>query len=159
MTHGIYNLGIKIKICVFHLKPSLQFSAPWYTQRKVREQYQNFYRRILVTQTVVGIMVYAVHAQLWLLCYDFHPCCAEKSSSNVLRKEFPGANPICLPLLFLLFTAITVTVLSILLRGEGVTYSFSSHDFITNVKISFCRVREITNEKVFIAFPNDTALS
>lgn len=108
---------------------------------------------------MVGIIVYAMHAQPWLLCYDFHPCCAERSSSNVLRKEFPGANPICLPLLFLLFTALTVTVLSILLRGEGVIYSFSSHDFITNVKISFCRVREITNEKVFIAFPNYTALS
>lgn len=27
MTQGIYNLGIKVKICAFHYKPSLHFSS------------------------------------------------------------------------------------------------------------------------------------
>jgi len=63
------------------------------------------------------------------------------------RENFPGANPICLSLLFLPFTAVTVITLSVILRGEGVIYPFPSNDFIPKAKISFCRVRELNNKK------------
>lgn len=77
----------------------------------------------------------------------------------MLKKEFPGANPICLSLLFLPFTTMTVIMLSIILRGEGVIYLFpGNNDFITNTKISFQRVREDNNKKNthYIAFKNYT---
>lgn len=68
----------------------------------------------------------------------------------MLKKEFPGANPICLSLLFLPFTTMTVIMLSIILRGEGVIYLFpGNNDFITNTKISFQRVREENNKKKY----------
>lgn len=103
-----------------------------------------------MSQSMFGIMIYI------FLHYAFDPFCAERSSSNVSRRDLPGANPICLLLLFLLSTTVTVTMFSILWRGEGVINSFSSNDLITNVNISFCRVGTDQQNNVFIAFLNST---
>lgn len=66
----------------------------------------------------------------------------------MFKRKFPGANPICLSLLFLPFTTMTVITLSIILRGEDVLYPFPSKDFITKAKISFRRVRELNDKKM-----------
>lgn len=89
----------------------------------------------------------------------FHSCCKERGSSDIFKREFPGANPICLSLLSVPSTTMTVIRPSIILRGEGVIYPFLHNDFITKAKISFRRMRELSNKKkVFIAFTNCTVL-
>lgn len=104
--------------------------------------------------------IQCVHVQLHFLTQCFSLCCEERSSSHMFKREFPGVNPICLSLLFLPFTAMTVIMLSIIWRGEGVIYPSPSDDFIKKLKSHSTEwgKRTIGRKGVFIAFTNCTVL-